>query len=102
MERFGFELYVTNEETGKIGRFEGFGSREKEIIREKEEKENLKLERKALRENKTVEQVRKEEEEKRIAKNNKAKYKRYLKEVEELKKELEYKTKWIEKYEKRA
>ena len=100
MERFGFELYVADEEAGRTGKFEGFGNRAKEIIEEKERKEELKLEKKALRENKTIEQVKKEEEEKRIAKNNKAKYKRYLKEIEELKEELEYKTKWIEKYKK--
>ena len=66
---------------------------------EKIQKEEEKVKAKAEKMNQTVEEYKELEDKKRKEKYAKAKYKRYLKEVESLKKELEYKMKWIEAYE---
>ena len=102
MEHFGFNLYVTDGNTEKVGRVVGVGNRSREIIREKEEKDKQRIIRKAIREHKTIKQIEEEEAKKRIERYEKAKYKRYLKEIEELKSELEYKTNWVKRYEEKA
>lgn len=58
MERFGFEIYVTDPHTGKTGRVTAFEDRSLEVIREKEKKEYEKLVRKALKEHKSIKQVK--------------------------------------------
>lgn len=78
----------------------------KQYIAEKTEKERAQEEQrlatKATRQGKTVEQVKAEEEAKAEQKRMQAKYRRYLKEIEALEKELAYKKAFIEQYEKRV
>ena len=104
MERFGFDGYsYTDDHDYVVIRTKRTLPTPEERLAESleaERKEIDRLVRKARKKGMTVEEVKREEREKAEIRRRKNKYKRYLKEVEALKRELAYKTSWIETYEK--